>query len=173
MTTELAPGIGKSPIFRHSSVARFHATRKYYNSTQCEIVCKCTNSRRLLFFTSLPWVSAWFDREVRGQGPSLTNIFFSFFFWNNERPRAARSLSSRVEWKRAETLAKLADCQCDVERTRNPRCLMKWKVSAQKLPACNIRKKSEHFGLTSESAGEKLLWTVKNQARRTNIQIKR
>jgi len=32
-------------------------------------------------------------------------------------------------------------------------------ILREKLPACNIRKKSAYFGLTSESAGEKLRYS--------------
>ena len=55
---------------------------------------------------------------------------------------------------KAETLATLTDCKCDVERTRNPQCLTKWNASAQNSPACYMTKKPANFHY-SRSLGRK------------------
>ena len=63
-------------------------------------------------------------------------LIFSPFLKTTNDP-APRGRSPAELNGEAETLSTLTDCQWDVERTRNPRCLMEWYTSAPNLHACN------------------------------------
>ena len=94
---------------------------------------------------------------------SFFSLFLSFFplLFQTTNDPAPRGRSPEKLNGKAETLATLTICQCDVERTKNPQCLMKRNASALNLPSCNLTKKSANFGLTSERASVNLLCTVK------------